>query len=395
MNFRPRRTEVHLNISWTRRIIETGEGDMTITNYWWYIIWMFVGGGILAVAFPKQDVLVMGEKQTRWSIFAALLLAFPFILAAAGRGNIGDTAVYRKSFEEAPSTLVGISGYLETVTKDKGFSVLTVLIKSVFGNSDVIYFFIIAAIQIVIVALIFRKFSEDYWLSMFIFIASTDYFSWVQNGVRQFVAVALIFGAFELMLKKKYIAVILIILLASTMHGSALLMIPIVFIIQGQAWNRKTLLCIVASILVLFFVNQFTNMLEVLLSDTQYTNVVSDWRSWNDDGTHPIRVLVYAVPTILSLIGLRYIKEENDPVINMCVNAGIISTGLGIISMGTSGVFLGRLPIYVSLYSTGILLPWELNHMFTKESARIIKLIAVIMYIIFFYYQMHFTWGLF
>ena len=368
---------------------------MTITNYWWYIIWMFVGGGILATVFPRQKVLVMGEKQTRWSTFAALLLAFPFILAAAGRGNIGDTTVYRKSFEEAPSTLIGISGYLENVTKDKGFSVLTVLIKSILGNSDVIYFFIVAAIQIVIVALIFRKFSEDYWLSMFIFIASTDYFSWVQNGVRQFVAVALIFGAFELMLKKKYIAVILIILLASTMHGSALLMIPIVFIIQGQAWNRKTLLCIVASILVLFFVNQFTNMLEVVLSDTQYTNVVSDWQSWNDDGTNPIRVLVYAVPTILSLIGLRYIKAENDPGINMCVNAGIISTGLGIISMGTSGVFLGRLPIYVSLYSTGILLPWELNHMFTKESARIIKLIAVIMYIIFFYYQMHFTWGLF
>lgn len=78
----------------------------------------------------------------------------------------------------------------------------------------------------------------------------------------------------------------------------------------------------------------------------------------------------------------------------MCVNAGIISTGLGIISLGTSGAFLGRLPIYVSLYSTSILLPWELNHMFTKESARLIKIIAVVMYVIFFYYQMHFTWGL-
>lgn len=367
---------------------------MTVTNYWWYIIWLFVGGGILAVVMPKQRISVMGVRQTRWSIFSALLLAFPFILAAAGRGNIGDTYVYRKGFEEAPSTIIGISNYLETVTKDKGFSVLTVIIKSVFGNSDTIYFFIVAAVQIVILALVFRKFSEDYWLSMFLFIASTDYFSWVHNGVRQFVAVALIFGAFELMLKKKYLAVIFVILLASTIHGSALLMIPIVFIIQGQAWNKKTLLCIIASILVLFFVDQFTNVLEVMLSDTQYTNVVSDWQAWNDDGTNPIRVLVYAIPTILSLLGLRYIKEENDPVINMCVNAGIISTGLGIISMGTSGVFLGRLPIYVSLYSTGILLPWELNHMFTKESARLIKIIAVIMYIVFFYYQMHFTWGL-
>ena len=69
---------------------------MTLTNYWWYIIWMFIGGGILAAVFPRQKVLVMGEKQTRWSIFAALLLAFPFILAAAGRGNIGDSLLSSK-----------------------------------------------------------------------------------------------------------------------------------------------------------------------------------------------------------------------------------------------------------------------------------------------------------
>ena len=141
------------------------------------------------------------------------------------------------------------------------------------------------------------------------------------------------------------------------------------------------------------FVNQFTNILDYFLADTQYVNVVSDWKSWDDDGTSPIRILVYAIPTILSLFGIKYIKNEDDPVINMATNAGIISTALGIISMKTSGVFMGRLPIYVSLYSSGILLPWELNHMFTRNSARLIKIVAIIMYIAFFYYQMHFTWG--
>ena len=122
----------------------------------------------------------------------------------------------------------------------------------------------------------------------------------------------------------------------------------------------------------------------IFLADTQYVNVVSDWKSWDDDGTSPIRILVYAIPTILSLFGIKYIKNEDDPVINMATNAGIISTALGIISMKTSGVFMGRLPIYVSLYSSGILLPWELNHMFTRNSARLIKIVAIIMYIAFF-----------
>ena len=122
---------------------------MTLTNYWWYIIWMLIGGGFLAVLFPKQKILVIGERSERWSIVAAILLAFPYTLAAAGRGdNFGDTYPYRKAFFDAPSSLNQLPTYLDTISKDKGFSTLTVVLKSVFGNSDVIYFFIIAAIQV-------------------------------------------------------------------------------------------------------------------------------------------------------------------------------------------------------------------------------------------------------
>lgn len=142
------------------------------------------------------------------------------------------------------------------------------------------------------------------------------------------------------------------------------------------------------------FVNQFTNILDSLLSETQYANMVSDYKSWNDDGTNPIRVLVYSIPMILSIVGLKYIREEDDQVINMTVNASIITTGLLIISAGTSGIFLGRLPIFTSLWAQCILLPWEINHIFTKDSARIVKMMAVFCYCAFFYYQMHISWGI-
>ena len=189
-------------------------------------------------------------------------------------------------------------------------------------------------------------------------------------------------------------SVILLILLASTMHQSALLMIPIILIIQGKAWNKKTILLILASVIALIFVDQFTDVLDSILADTQYTNVVSDWQSWDDDGTNPLRVLVYSVPTILSLLGIKWIRKENDPVINLAVNASIISTALYIISLGTSGIFIGRLPIYTSLYATGILLPWEIDHIFTENSARLMKILAIVLYSLFFWYQMHMSWGI-
>ena len=368
---------------------------MELTNYWWLLLWPAIVGAFL-ILFPlKQREIVMGQYVERWNIFPAIVLAAPYVIWAAFRPDgWGDTSSYRFLYDIVPSSLGELKSYVSSQTKDKGFAVLSVLIKTVFGNSDVVFFFILALLQMTCIVLIFRKYSCNYWLSIFLFVASTDYMSWMHNGIRQFTAVALVFAGTGLMLKKKYVPLIILILVASTIHGSALLMVPIVFIIQGKAWNKKTLLCIFLSLLALVFVNQFTNMLDTLLSDTQYTNVVSDWESMADDGTNPIRVLVYSVPTILSLVGYRYIKNTDDPVINLAVNAGIVATAISIISMGTSGVFIGRLPIFCSMYSTGILLPWEIKHMFTKDSSKIVLLVTIFCYIAFFYYQMHFAWNL-
>ena len=115
------------------------------------------------------------------------------------------------------------------------------------------------------------------------------------------------------------------------------------------------------------FVDQFTNIMDSLLAETQYVNVVSDYQAWNDDGTNPLRVLVYSIPKKLSLVRLKSIRKEDDPVINFAVGASIIASGFYIISAATSGLFLGRLPIYVSAWSQYILLPWEINHMFTDS----------------------------
>jgi len=199
--------------------------------------------------------------------------------------------------------------------------------------------------------------------------------------------------AFDFILDKKYIRAILIIVLASLFHQSALLMIPFIFVVQGKAWNKKTLLFILAILVAVAFVDRFTNILDQMLQETQYKNVVSDWNEWEDDGTNVLRVLVYSVPALLSLIGLKYIEAENDPVINICTNMAIISAGLYVLSVFTSGIFIGRLPIYFSLYGY-ILLPWELDHMFEKKSATVMYVAMVAAYLVYYWLQVKMMWGL-
>ncbi len=368
---------------------------MEITNLWLQIIWIFVGGGFLAL-FPHTRVeTVLGKKKERWTPLCAAILVLPYVLQAGFRLDIyGDTYQYRRSFLEMPTQLSLLPQYMEGVTKDEGFTVLSILIKTLIGNSDELYFLIIAAIQMFCMAAVYRKYSSNFWLSIFVFVASTDYMSWFHNGIRQFLALALIMSTLGLMLKKKYIPVIAVILLASTIHGSALLMLPIVFIVRGKAWNVKTILSILAAVLVLVYVEQFTDLLDTMLEDTQYSNMVTDWKEWEDDGTNPIRVLVYSIPMLLSLVGLRYIREADDPLVNMMVNFSILTFAIALVSMVTSGIFIGRLIVYGSVFSSSILLPWEIRHMFTKRSAQFITVVAVLAYLGFYYYQMHNTWGL-
>ena len=149
---------------------------------------------------------------------------------------------------------------------------------------------------------------------------------------------------------------------------------------------------VAAILLSVVFVSRFTTWLDNVLDDTQYTNVVTEWQSWNDDGTNPIRVLVYSIPMILSITGLRHIRKANDVVINFCTNMSIVTAGLYLLSMVTSGIFIGRLPIYASLYSNGILLPWEIEHMYNSGSSKYMKFAAISGYALLYLYQIHFQW---
>lgn len=367
---------------------------MELTNYWLLVIWIFLGGAILAMFYPEKKEVVLGEKTTRWNMIYAIILMLPYIVWAGFRGNFVDTIVYRRMFFNAPSSLNQISNYIAENPDDKGFSVLLIFLKSIFGNSDIMFFLVIALFQGICLIYVFRKYSSNYWISVFLFIISCSYISWMYNGIRQFTAVCICFLGTDLMLKKKYTPLVFLILFASTIHGTAIIMLPLVFIAQGEAWNKKTLIFIILTLFAIIFVDKFTNILDILTTGTQYEGIMKSEVMEGDDGTNPIRVLVFSVPAIISYIGRRKIYKVNDTVISFCTNMSTITAAIYAISMVTSGILLGRLPIYTLLYSY-ILLPWEIENIFEcKKLRRLVYFSMIVLYFGFFYYQMHFAYEL-
>ena len=363
---------------------------MLSNGYILILIWVGVLGA-LAVMAPEwiyRTEFVNGEKVRRVTPLFAVVAVAPLVIWAGFRGNVGDTGSYIMAFKDMPSSFSEISSYIESQEKDQGFYFVSAVIKCIIGNQNTIYFIIVAAVQCILLFKIYRKYSSAFSVNFFLFIASTDYISWIFNGMRQFTAVTITVACFPWILQKKYVKAIIVILIASLFHQSALLVLPFVFIVQGKAWNKKTLFFIIAVVIAVVFADRFTDILDNMLAETQYQNVVSDWEQFQDDGTNILRVLVYSVPTILSLIGIKYIREADDPVINICVNMSIASAGLYVVSMFTSGIFIGRLPIYFSLYNY-ILLPWEIRNIFTKRSAALINGAMLLGYTGFYMYSIY------
>ena len=352
---------------------------------------------LMAIISTKESVIrkeiVLGKEETRFHPWFALLVIAPVIIWAGFRSGAGyvDTNAYIYTYSKIPTGFGDLYHYITVVqTKDPGFSIYMAIIKMVFGASYTPFLIITALIQGLSVTFFFRKYSPQFMISMFILIASTEYL-WMFNGIRQFLAVAIALIAFRFLFEKKYIPYVLLILLASTIHMTAIILLPVAFIVNSRPWSIRVFIVLGIAIFALIATNQFTDFLNSSLQETQYSNTVTDWQQENFSGTNPFRVLVQIVPTVIAFIGRRKFAENSNRIIDISINMSVVSAAIWLVSMVTSGIHIGRLPIYVSLFNN-ILLPYEIQILFNEKDQRIVKIAMVVLYLAYSYYQLHFAW---
>lgn len=334
-------------------------------------------------------VNIEGRQEVRYKWITVLMITIPLIYLAGTRPNIGDTGAYRSAFLSLDASQTAFLEIMRANSKDKGFSIFTLLLKTVIGNNDTLYFTIIASICLMCVVCVYRKYSCNFIMSMFLFVASSDYVQWNYNGMRQFIAVSIAFAATDWLLEKKYFKYILLILFLSTIHASVLIMLPIGFIVQGRAWNFKTVVLTLGALLAINYSNITIELIADFMEDTQYRGEVGQFLE--TEGTNILRVLVFCIPPAFALLWRRWIDKADSKLVNLATNMSIVSMGAYLVSAVTSGIFVGRVPIYFSLYNY-ILLPWLVENVFEERSQKIVYIIIVICYLVFYYYQMMVAW---
>lgn len=356
-----------------------------MTLYYFVFPWLIVMYLFSKMTNVYCEVDCGGYIDYRWRFFAALVAFFPVIYLAAFTTERFDTVLYMAVYRDLSVTIDGLKMAL-TNTNEKGWVLFQWIIKRLFGDNVRIFRVILVSFHSIPVLFFFRKYSKYFLTSLYLFLACSCHLAWMMNGLRQYLAVSIIICTVPLILKRKYLPTFIIILLASTIHLSALMMIPIVFIAQGKPWNKKTLLFMAVAVVATYLFSKNTELLDSMLVNTTYAGSIDYSRTLGDDGVNPIRVLVYTVPPLIAFIGRRKIEEDNDPLINMAVNMSLVTAGLYLIAMVTSGIMIGRLPIYTSLFDF-ILLPYAVKRCFSEQDSRLINALMIVLFFAYYLFE--------
>lgn len=311
------------------------------------------------------------------------IVAFNYILLiliAGLRYGIGDTGTYKQIFTTIPANVMS---YLSSniVEDDRGFYLIVSFIKQFISQDNQVIIFIFSMLTIGLIGYGLYKYSDNIVMTTFLFITMGCY-TVSMNGIRQYLATAILFLTLPLIKKRKFVLYLIIVLLTSTIHASAIIFIPIYFLDKVKGWGIVSYLLLLTGFFLFFTYNVTGPMIADFLGESQYGHYADALLSTNE-GANIIRTLVCCVPLALS-----WAKKD---IINQKMQYGNIVINLTILNfifmlLASRYWIYARFCIYFNLYAI-LLLTYCIDNIFEKRSVKIITILCIICYCIFFWYD--------
>ena len=214
---------------------------------------------ITVVILLGMLLLHMYKGNLTKKIYFSILALQMALIAGLRSYNVGwDTRSYTGFFSRAVNYDLGFI-FTNDVELEKGYVLLEYFTSKISTNPTVI-FLIIAIFYCFSVGRFIYRNSKDPILSYVIFI-SMGFYTFSMTALRQTVAIGIILFSFEFVKKRKFIPFLLLVLLASTFHYSALVFLPFYFIGYKKFTRPYVLLTLSTIPLVFVFREQLFSIL--------------------------------------------------------------------------------------------------------------------------------------
>lgn len=329
-----------------------------------------------------DSISVHKEYNTPIGIVLFLFLYLFFFVSL--RDDVLDTYTYILLFDSLPISWSSFWSEFDLQTTGKGFYLIAGFFKILISDNHYVWLAFLCFISLGSLIKIYYERSINFTLSFYLFIASCS-FTWLINGIRQFVAVCILFLFSYWLLHDKKFKYILLIILMSFIHSSCIFLIPItMFVSAKEVLGRKMLFVALLTIVGTIFSDRLMGV-AMSVMDKDYSDAFS-----SGSGSSFIRLLVSAVPIFIVLFFYKRVKILAPPAIILAVNMSFIGVCFFFASTFTNGILIGRMPIYFMIYNF-YLFPWLLKNCF-RNTHGIITALCIVFYGFYFYYQMCIAW---
>ena len=250
--------------------------------------------------------------------------------------------------------------------REPGFELLVKLVRAVANHGQSVIL-VCAILTVTLYGRVYHRYARRYMLAMLLYLF-LGMWQGCFNGIRQYLAAAILLSGHRLMLERKFWKYCAVVLLASLFHASALIMI-VPYFLYGRRPNATQVLLLAAGAalirlsydLVFRIVSAFKGR-TISLTSTRF----------NANDVNPLRILAAFAPLLMYALFCRKTRHtrEQDFYINaLFFNAFAMFAGMG-------SAYLARIGIY-----TDTLLPLAYGHLLDlidDDQSRLIAEIAIL-----------------
>ncbi|WP_338587934.1 EpsG family protein [Clostridium baratii] len=316
-------------------------------------------------------LLLYNKINTKKINFFDYVLLLFLILVCGLRENVGtDYNLYKFYYSN-----INQNSRFELGFKDM------IIFSNNLGLSYNTFLLIVSAITMCLFYFLIKKYSRKPASSIFYFVV-LGYYAYSFNIIRQMLAISISLFGIKYIKEKKFIRYLVVILIASIFHSTALIMIPVYFLLKLKNNIKNNVIIIfLCGIMPFLYTKIFTFIVTNFKQYNSYATINDFTFTKPGSGTYVIGFINFIL-FLIFLINknkLKRIDEMNDNYIKL-FSYSLIFTGLSFVnSVAVRGGY------YLSIYLI-FLLPNLANILF-KEEHRKLEILIMLLFVI--YYFVH------
>jgi len=334
---------------------------------------------VIVIISILSSIYKTSKNKKKVPIFGVLIIILILSVVAGLRWGVGtDYSTYRSNYSFYKENI--IESFLNF--EEPGIRIIS-YISSVIYDDFATMFLIASIITVGLSVWTIYKYSNYFSISILLYIFVGAWHGSF-NGIRQYLACAILFAGHHYIIERKFSKYLIIIIIASLFHISALIMILLYFIPRDTLNYKQLLALFVIVILSLSLYDFIFAIINNVLVSTGSNSIVAIGEYLTEE-LSILRILVMIAPSILYLIITPKSKLNSED--NFYINMLFINAIVYIISMNSA--YLARFTIYTNIY-VALGFP-KIFKGVDKKLSVIIIYIALILYLLFWGYEIMIT----